>query len=250
MRVLCATTPTCVRTRPRDFPADLYFRLNVIELNVPPLRERREDVVPLAESFLQPPKSLGAAARNALLSHDWPGNVRELQNRILRATVISAGDVITPEDLGFGESRETTADVPVERSQIEIALLNANGSVSRAAEALGVSRQALYRRMEKLGDRVGAEAEVSVIRARTCGRVAKSQSRRVSKSRGRTSFGLCDFETSTRTPRPHPQRPHRFVSSFSPCTRRALGMPGSRMGAAMLVTIPFVLWSARWIRGT
>jgi DNA-binding NtrC family response regulator len=152
VRVLCATNADLRQNIARGtFRQDLYFRLNVIELNVPPLRERREDVIPLAESFLQPPKSLGTAARNALLSHDWPGNVRELQNRILRATVISAGDVITPEDLGFGEARETTADVPVERSQIEIALLNANGSVSRAAEALGVSRQALYRRMEKLG---------------------------------------------------------------------------------------------------
>ena len=92
-----------------------------------------------------------AIALNALLAYDWPGNVRELQNRITRATVIAATDVITPEDLGFGASRDTTAELPVERSQIEIALLNANGSVSRAAEALGVSRQALYRRMEKLG---------------------------------------------------------------------------------------------------
>ena len=152
VRVLCATNADLRQNIARGtFRQDLYFRLNVIELNVPPLRERREDVIPLAESFLQPPKSLGAAARSALLAHDWPGNVRELQNRILRATVISADTVITPEDLGFGESRETTADVPVERGPIEMALLNANGSVSRAAEALGVSRQALYRRMEKLG---------------------------------------------------------------------------------------------------
>jgi DNA-binding NtrC family response regulator len=152
VRVLCATNADLRQAIARGtFREDLYFRLNVIELNVPPLRERREDVLPLAETFLKPPKSLGDAARAALLAHDWPGNVRELQNRIQRATVISAGTVITPEDLGFGESRETTTDVPVERGPIEMALRNANGSVSRAAEALGVSRQALYRRMEKLG---------------------------------------------------------------------------------------------------
>jgi DNA-binding NtrC family response regulator len=152
VRVLCATNADLRQAIARGtFRQDLYFRLNVIELHVPPLGERREDVLPLAEAFLKPPKSLGESAKSALLAHDWPGNVRELQNRILRATVIGDHDVITAEDLGFGAARDTAAEVPIERSQIEMALLNANGSVSRAAEALGVSRQALYRRMEKLG---------------------------------------------------------------------------------------------------
>jgi DNA-binding NtrC family response regulator len=152
VRVLCATNADLRQNIARGtFRQDLYFRLNVIELHVPPLGERREDVLPLAHAFLKPPKTLGDGARNALLSHDWPGNVRELQNRILRATVIGDHDLITAEDLGFGAARETAPEVPIERSQIEMALLNANGSVSRAAEALGVSRQALYRRMEKLG---------------------------------------------------------------------------------------------------
>jgi transcriptional regulator of acetoin/glycerol metabolism len=87
-----------------------------------------------------------------LLAHDWPGNVRELQNRIARATAVSANDVLTPADLGLAPDAESRAeDVPFEKTQIEVALLNAKGSVSRAAEALGLSRQALYRRMEKLG---------------------------------------------------------------------------------------------------
>ena len=77
--------------------------------------------------------------------------MRELQNRIQRAMAIANNDVLTAEDLGFGAAREQQAEVPVERGQIELALLNANGSVSRAAEGLGLSRQALYRRMEKLG---------------------------------------------------------------------------------------------------
>jgi DNA-binding NtrC family response regulator len=151
VRVLCATNSDLRQAIARGtFRQDLYFRLNVIELSVPPLGERREDVLPLAQSFLPPAKRLGDAAREALLAHDWPGNVRELQNRIQRATALSGAEIITPEDLGFGAARETN-EVPVERAQIEMALLNANGSVSRAAEALGVSRQALYRRMEKLG---------------------------------------------------------------------------------------------------
>jgi DNA-binding NtrC family response regulator len=152
VRVLCATNADLRQAIARGtFRQDLYFRLNVIEIALPPLRERREDVIPLAEAFLSPPKRLGDSAREVLLGHDWPGNVRELQNRIQRATALSEADTITAEDLGFGAAREVSGDVPVERTQIEIALLNANGSVSRAAEALGVSRQALYRRMEKLG---------------------------------------------------------------------------------------------------
>ncbi|HUR82233.1 MAG TPA: sigma-54 dependent transcriptional regulator, partial [Thermoanaerobaculia bacterium] len=151
VRVLCATNTDLRQAIARGtFRQDLYFRLNVIEIGVPPLRERREDVLPLALSFLSPAKKLSDAARDALLAHDWPGNVRELQNRMQRATALSVAEVITPEDLGFGGAT-AAAEVPVERAQIEMALLNANGSVSRAAEALGVSRQALYRRMEKLG---------------------------------------------------------------------------------------------------
>jgi DNA-binding NtrC family response regulator len=152
VRVLCATNTDLRQAIARGlFREDLYFRLNVVEIHVPPLRERREDVLPLAGAFLKKPKYLDDGARAALLAHDWPGNVRELQNRILRATAMSHEDRITAEDLGFGAARETQSEVPLERQQIEIALLNANGSVSRAADALGISRQALYRRMEKLG---------------------------------------------------------------------------------------------------
>ncbi|MBV8518697.1 MAG: sigma-54-dependent Fis family transcriptional regulator [Acidobacteria bacterium] len=152
VRLLCATNADLLQGIARGaFRQDLYFRLNVVELAVPPLRERREDVLPLAESFLSSGKRLGEAARSALLAHDWPGNVRELQNRLARAAAIGGDAVITPEDLGFSGAARESAEVPVERAQIELAILNANGSVSRAAEALGLSRQALYRRMEKLG---------------------------------------------------------------------------------------------------
>ncbi len=152
VRVICATNADLRQAIARGtFRQDLYFRLAVIEIAVPPLNQRREDVLPLAQAFLKAPRTLSESAKSALLAHDWPGNVRELQNRIQRAMAIANADVLTPEDLGFGASRDAVADVPVERGQIEMALLNANGSVSRAAEALGLSRQALYRRMEKLG---------------------------------------------------------------------------------------------------
>jgi transcriptional regulator of acetoin/glycerol metabolism len=109
-------------------------------------------VLPLADAFVKPPKKLDDAARAALLAHDWPGNVRELQNRILRATAVSTSDTLTPADLGLAAEDDARAEeVPIDKKEIELALLNANGSVSRAAEALGLSRQALYRRMEKLG---------------------------------------------------------------------------------------------------
>jgi len=148
VRLLCATNAD---VRKPAFRQDLYFRIAVVELHVPALRERTEDVLPLAKAFLRG-KRLDDSARAALLSHAWPGNVRELQNRVQRALVLAGSDVITAPDLGFGDAGEVRAEeVPLERAQLESALLNADGSVSRAAESLGLSRQALYRRMEKLG---------------------------------------------------------------------------------------------------
>jgi DNA-binding NtrC family response regulator len=153
VRVLCATNSDLQQAIARGtFRQDLYFRIAVIEIAIPPLRQRREDVLALAGAFVKPPKKLDEAARAALVAHDWPGNVRELQNRILRATAVSTGDTLTPADLGFaGDVDARAEETPLEKTQIETALLNADGSVSRAAEALGLSRQALYRRMEKLG---------------------------------------------------------------------------------------------------
>jgi len=152
VRLLCATNADLREAIVRGgFRQDLYFRLNVIEIAVPPLSRRRDDILPLAEHFLGGRKALDSDARSALMAYDWPGNVRELQNRITRAMLMSAADTINREDLGFDVPGREPRDVPVERKEIETALLEAGGSVSRAAEALGVSRQALYRRMEKLG---------------------------------------------------------------------------------------------------
>jgi len=150
------------------FREDLFFRLAVIELHVPALRERPDDILPIAEAFL--PKfpatdgslrTLGAAAREALVDHDWPGNVRELQNRIQRASLVSTSSELSPSDLGLDETSErreddSSADLEDgsrsdEAVEIEEALSRARGVISRAAAELGMSRQALYRRMARLG---------------------------------------------------------------------------------------------------
>jgi DNA-binding NtrC family response regulator len=135
------------------FREDLYYRLNVIELKVPPLAERKEDVLPLARHFLEPEQKLSTLAQRAMLAHTWPGNVRELMNTIRRASLLSSADEITPSDLGL--ATPSTGDVLPERepdrAEIEGALSRARGVIARAARELGLSRQALYRRMEKLG---------------------------------------------------------------------------------------------------
>jgi len=155
VRLLAATNADL---RNGSFRQDLLFRLNVIDIYVPPLRERRDDILPLAASFLSAAlRSSGSRAerfsddaRNALLSYDWPGNVRELQNRVQRGVVTASGEVISAPDLGFaGEGPAAVA--ADERVQLERLFVESGGSVSSVAKALGISRQALYRKMERLG---------------------------------------------------------------------------------------------------
>jgi DNA-binding NtrC family response regulator len=207
-----------------SFREDLLFRLNVIEIRIPPLRERSEDVLPLAEHFLRtfgqaarlgealsearsaaaaaaaaaaapsaaptlesrppsgaaptealhatPPTRFSPAAVRSMLGHDWPGNVRELQNRIQRAILLCHGGVVEPGDLGLDDasiaadsvrprhhpvsepnarSIGNNEDTEAERRAIITALETHAGVVARAAAELGLSRQALYRRMDRLG---------------------------------------------------------------------------------------------------
>lgn len=152
VRVVCATNADLHQSIARgSFRQDLYFRIAVMEIEVPPLNLRREDVVPLAKAFAEG-RELSEGAIASLLSYEWPGNVRELQNRVKRAVAVARGDALTAEDLGFeADAARRQEEMPIERAEIELAILNAGGSVSRAAGALGLSRQALYRRMEKLG---------------------------------------------------------------------------------------------------
>jgi DNA-binding NtrC family response regulator len=134
------------------FREDLFYRLNVIELEVPALSERRDDIHALARHFLQPGFVLTAEAGRALLRYSWPGNVRELQNVMRRACLLSGEAAIAVSALNLPADTQSTADEPaIDRKDIEQALTRAQGVVAQAARELGLSRQALYRRMEKLG---------------------------------------------------------------------------------------------------
>jgi DNA-binding NtrC family response regulator len=152
VRVLSATNADLkAMIRAGSFREDLYYRLNVIEVNLPPLAERHDDILPLAEFFLDARAELGDAAREALLDYPWPGNVRELKNAIERAALLAGGNPITAELLNLPQHVSNVSrnlDEPSREAVVE-ALHKAGGVVSRAAQQLGLSRQALYRRMER-----------------------------------------------------------------------------------------------------
>jgi Response regulator containing CheY-like receiver, AAA-type ATPase, and DNA-binding domains len=147
------------------FREDLLFRLNTIELHLPPLRERREDIPALASFFLRRHaaryrKTLGgldAGAMQLLLAHPWPGNIRELDHAIERAVLLAQGDQVRSGDLGLRAASSAAPrleDLPledVEKLLIQKALSRYDGNVSRAAQALGLSRSALYRRIASYG---------------------------------------------------------------------------------------------------
>jgi DNA-binding NtrC family response regulator len=157
VRVVSATNADIgAMIRAGTFREDLYYRLNLIELRLPPLAERPGDILPLAEHFLAGGKALTEPARALLLRHAWPGNVRELKNTMQRASLLAGGERIAPADLGIvagaaAPSSPATADAEPDREAIEAALARAGNVVAQAAAELGLSRQALYRRMERLG---------------------------------------------------------------------------------------------------
>ena len=157
VRVLSATNADLsAMIRAGTFREDLYYRLNVIELALPALAARPDDIVPLAEHFLDGEFTLSNDARATLLAHTWPGNVRELKNAIQRARLLCRDGVIHSADLGL-IVRVSPPRAPVDepdRAAVEAALARARGVISQAAADLGLSRQALYRRMEKYGIKV------------------------------------------------------------------------------------------------
>src|SRR5690606_5175447 len=135
-----------------QFREDLYYRLNGIELRLAPLARRRRDILPLARHFLPPGKQFSDAAERALLLHPWPGNVRELRNAVQRAALLS-GVRIEADALGLPLAAGNGAggsDEP-DRATIESALQRNGGVLAQAAAELGLSRQALYRRLDRLG---------------------------------------------------------------------------------------------------
>ncbi len=169
VRVIAATHLDLEQAvREGRFRKDLYYRLNVLPLHAPPLRERREDITPLAQHFYalyaheRRPRLQGfsRAGLASMQAHAWPGNVRELNNRVRRAVVMAEGHLIRPEDLGLGAAQAgdpsealDTARTSAERNAICVSLQRAGNNVTRAARELGISRMTLYRLMAKHGIR-------------------------------------------------------------------------------------------------
>lgn len=172
VRLICATNmPLAQMLREGSFREDLLYRINTVEIRLPALRERPEDIVVLLEHFIElycrkyklPPKRLAPRAYNALLAYDWPGNVRELRHAAERAVIMgSAEELEASEFLPGGSATQSPAPAAtsastnlnleaLERQAVEIALQQHAGNISHAARALGITRTALYRRMEKYG---------------------------------------------------------------------------------------------------
>ena len=157
VRVIAATNTNLRQAvRAGSFREDLFYRLAVIELELPPLAERREDILPLARHFLEPGFELTAEAAAALTRYSWPGNARELQNVIRRACLLAGARAIGPAALNLPAPAPAALEPGPDRATVEAALERARGVIAQAARDLGLSRQALYRRMEKLGLRTDA----------------------------------------------------------------------------------------------
>lgn len=167
VRLICATNMN-IRNMVEEgtFRQDLLYRINTIELHIPPLRERGNDIQLLADYFLaryarkykKEIKGLSREARTKLQNYDWPGNVRELQHAIERAVILSDGQLLKPDNFMLQpsaskkkpETEELNLSI-LEKEAIERALRRADGNVTRAAELLGITRFALYRKLDKLG---------------------------------------------------------------------------------------------------
>jgi two-component system response regulator FlrC len=170
VRVIAATNRDLKKAMERgDFREDLYYRLHVFDIKLPPLRNRRADILPMSEAFLheigqlfgRPPGGLTRAAKQLLQDYDWPGNVRQLRNALERAAILCEGGLITPEHLSLdAQSSMPTAETSrsaseaaalndVERDVIKRALAACGGNKSKAAQRLGITRTQLYVRLRK-----------------------------------------------------------------------------------------------------
>lgn len=166
-RIISATHQRLVGTQPATFREDLYFRLAVLPVEMPPLRERPEDILQLLSKFVmeaaerndRPVRGVTAMAEEAALVHPWPGNVRELRNRVERAVALTASERLEPHDLFPGQGKQksastfsTLADVrdAAERRQILRALQETDGQISKAAQLLGLGRTTLWEKMARL----------------------------------------------------------------------------------------------------
>jgi DNA-binding NtrC family response regulator len=176
VRIICATNrDLAAEVEKGRFRQDLYYRLMVFPIKLPPLRERREDILPLADHFIgqyarkygKPARDIPAAVAGALQAYDWPGNVRALRHACERAVILADGAAFTSEDFslsrGLAPSRAAPAPAPIaaprhdlnldraEKQLVEEALKKHSYNISLAAAELGLTRASLYRRMEKHG---------------------------------------------------------------------------------------------------
>ncbi|WP_455584494.1 sigma-54-dependent transcriptional regulator [Bacteroides sp.] len=167
VRLICATNADIRQMVDEGaFRQDLLYRINTIELHIPPLRERGNDIILLADYFLnryarkykKEMRGMNREAKNKLLKYPWPGNVRELQHAMERAVILGDGSMLKPENFHFSlterkrkEEDELLNLEQLERQAVEKALRLSQGNMTRAAEYLGITRFALYRKLEKLG---------------------------------------------------------------------------------------------------
>lgn len=168
VRLICATNmPLYQMVKESKFRQDLLYRINTVEIHVPPLRDRVEDIPLLAEHFLQiyckkykmPLKRLNASTLKRLEKHHWPGNIRELQHAVERAVIMSESNILQPQDFflsqtdegGEGNEPETFNLEETERMLIRKVIDKHGGNISKAAKELGLTRASLYRRIEKYG---------------------------------------------------------------------------------------------------
>ena len=170
-RIIVATNcDLAVAIQQGKFREDLYYRLNVLSLRLPPLRERREDILPLANHFLakfskigEPPLELSPECAACLESYAWPGNIRELENCIRRIIVLSSGPVVQVAELA-SNMRESAETIPpgnisdkvsllseVERQAVVRAIAESNWDIPRAARILGIGRTTIYRKLKEYG---------------------------------------------------------------------------------------------------
>lgn len=169
IRLICATNmPIYEMVEDSTFRQDLLYRINTVEIHLPPLRDREEDVDLLAEHFIQtycnkyrkPVKKLSPNAAKKLQKYHWPGNIRELQHAIERAVIMSETNQLDPDDFFFLQQKADGGSDPsldsfnledVEKTVIQKAINKHNGNISKAAKDLGLTRASLYRRLEKHG---------------------------------------------------------------------------------------------------
>lgn len=168
IRLICATNmPIYEMVKESKFRQDLLYRINTVEIHLPPLRDRQEDIPLLAEHFVKvysqkyrkAIRTISSNALKRLQKYRWPGNIRELQHAIERAIIMSDNDTLTPDDFFFLMSGSQDSDIPadsfnlddIEKNIIQKAVSKHQGNISKAAKELGLTRASLYRRLEKHG---------------------------------------------------------------------------------------------------